>query len=141
MSNFSYLKKLEVKDKTTKYTIFQIQGEPSLILKPANESNKTYFNAILKRSRSNMRAIQAGHVNQVMIAEAREKDRDLFPQCIVMGWENVKDAEGKNVPFNREACTEFLQALPDWLFDEIRNFASNSANFADDIQINDPGNL
>jgi hypothetical protein len=138
--DFSHLKQLDVKDKTTKYTIYQVHGEPSLILKPANEANKTYFNAILKRSRRNVKAIQAGHVNQVMISEAREKDRALFPRCVVVGWENVQDAEGQDVPFSREACADFLQALPDWLFDEIRNFAGNSANFAEDVQVDDPGN-
>lgn len=130
--DFSHLQKLDVTNKTARYTIYQVSGEPVLILKPANEANKPYFNAVLKRSRRNVRAIQSGHVNQGMIAETRDKDRELFPKFVVVGWENVLDANGEKVPFSREVCEEFFRALPDWLFDEIRNFAGTSSNFAED---------
>jgi hypothetical protein len=130
--DFSHLQKLDVADKTARFTVYQIQGEPVLILKPANEANKPYFNAVLKRSRRNVRAIQAGHVNQVMIAETREKDRELFSKFVIVGWENVQDVNGEQVPFSSAACEEFLRALPNWLFDEIRNFAGMSLNFTED---------
>lgn len=131
--DFTHLKNLDVKNKTAEYPIFQIAGEPTLIMKPATEANKPYFNAVLKRSRRNLRAMRAGAVNQAMIAENREQDRELFPRHVVDGWRNVTDAKGKEVEFNRENCRDFLDALPDWIFDEIRNFAGDSANFAGDV--------
>jgi hypothetical protein len=130
--DFSHLQKLDIKDKTARYSFYQIRDEPTLILRPANEANKQYFNAVLSKSRKNVRAIQAGHVNQSMIAESRNKDRELYPSFVVVGWENVVDSQGEEVPFSSEACRDFLNALPDWLFDELRTFAAKSSNFAED---------
>lgn len=133
MTDFSHLKNLDVKDKSAQYTIHQIAGTPVLTIKPATEANKPYFNAVLKKSRRNVRALKAGAINQVMIAENREQDRDLFPKFVVTGWIGLTDAKGKEVEFNRENCEAFLRALPDWIFDEVRDFAGNSVNFADDM--------
>lgn len=133
MSNFSHLRALEVRDKTARCTIYQIKGEPVLVVRPATEANKPYFNAVLKRTRKNVRAVQAGAISQAMIAENRSEDRELFPKHVVVGWEGVSDSHGAAVPFSEEACAEFLEALPDWLFDEVRNFAGNSANFTDGV--------
>jgi hypothetical protein len=133
MTDFSHLKNLDVKDKTARCPIHQIAGAPVLIMKPATEANKPYFNAVLKKSRRNVRALKAGAINQVMIAENREQDRELFPRFVVTGWENVSDAEGNAVEFNRDNCEAYLRALPDWIFDEVRNFAGDSVNFAGDM--------
>lgn len=133
MTDFSYLKNLDVKNKTAHYPIHQIAGTPVLIMKPATEANKPYFNAVLKKSRRNVRALKAGAINQVMIAENREQDRELFPRFVVTGWEDLVDAKGEAVEFNRENCEAFLRALPDWIFDEVRNFAGDSINFTEDM--------
>lgn len=136
--DFSHLSKLEVKDRTAKYPIYQIEGEPVLIMRPANESNKPYFNSVLRKSRRNIRSLQVGAINQKMIDENREQDRILFPKHVIVGWENMPDSKGENVPFSSENCEAFLRALPNWIFDEIRNFASTSANFfGDPIQVGD----
>jgi hypothetical protein len=132
--DFSHLKNLDVKDRTARFPIHQIAGAPALILKPATEVNKPYFNAVLKRSRRNMRALKAGAINQVMIAENREQDRELFPKFVVIGWEDMTDSKGEDAEFNLENCEAFLRALPDWIFDEVRDFAGNSVNFTEDIQ-------
>jgi len=132
--DFSHLKNLDVKDRTARFPIHQIAGAPALIMKPATEANKPYFNAVLKRSRRNVRALKAGAINQVMIAENREQDRELFPKFVVTGWEGVTDSKGKDAEFNRENCEAFLRALPDWIFDEVRDFAGNSVNFTEDMQ-------
>jgi hypothetical protein len=133
MTDFSHLKTLDVKDKTARCPIHQIAGAPVLIMKPATEANKPYFNAVLKKSRRNVRALKAGALNQAMIAENREQDRELFPRFVVVEWEGVTDAGGEAVGFNRENCEDFLRALPDWVFDEIRNFAGDSINFTEDV--------
>lgn len=127
--SFDYLKALEVKSQTARFTIYQIVDEPVLIMKPATEANKPYFNAVLKRSRRNIRAVQSGSLSTALIAENRAEDRDLFPKFVVVDWDKVKDSAGEIVPFSQENCADFLEALPDWIFDEIRNFAGNSVNF------------
>lgn len=133
MSNFSHLKKLDVKDRTAKYQIFQIEGEPTLIMKPATEANKPYFNSVLKKSRRKVKAVQAGALNSKMIQENRDEDRELFPKAVVIGWEGIVDNKGKEVPFTTEDCAQFLEALPDWIFDQVRNFAASSENFAYEV--------
>jgi hypothetical protein len=130
--DFSHLKKLDITDRTADYLLHQIAGESVLVLKPAAEVNKPYFNAVLRKSRKNMRAVRSGVVNQAMIAENREQDRELFPKYVVVGWKNVRDSKGEIVEFNKENCDDFLRALPDWLFDEIRNFAADITNFVGD---------
>lgn len=131
--DFTHLKNLDVKDKTSDFPIYQIAGEPELILKPATEANKPYFNAVLKRTRRGMRALKAGAISQKMVADNREEDRELYPQHVIVGWRRVTDAQGENVPFSPESCRDFLEALPDWIFDEIRNFAGDSSNFTGEM--------
>jgi hypothetical protein len=131
--DFSHLKSLDVRDKTAPYTIHQIAGAPVLTVRPATEANKPYFNAVLKRSRNNVRALKAGALSQAMIAENREQDRELFPRFVVIGWADVVDSQGAVVPFTAANCADFLRALPDWIFDDLRNFAGDSVNFAGEM--------
>lgn len=133
MSDFSYLQNLEVSaTRTSRMTLHEIRGEPTLILKPATEANKPYFNSVLKRSRKYGRAIQAGNMTPGIIAENREEDRELYPSHIVAGWEGVVDSGNKPVKFSEAACRSFLKALPDWLFDNIRMYAATPSNFVND---------
>lgn len=136
MADFSHLSALEVaRDKTARLTLHQITVNgvsPTLILKPATEANKPYFNALLK---SAGRTIRSGVISAGVIEENREEDRDLFPKFVVDGWEDMVDATGKEAKCDKETAKQFLDALPDWLFDEVRNFASNTANYADIVDL------
>jgi len=135
MSNFNYLKKLEVEGKTARCEIHNIPGEPVLIVKPATEANKPYFNAVLRQSKRNVRAVQSGAINAAMLSENRNQDRELFPKFVVVGWEKVSDADGNFAEFTEENCRAFLDAMPDWLFDKIRNFAGDCSNFMEDAPV------
>lgn len=133
MSDFSHLQKLDVGvAQTVDYTFYQIDGEPILVVAPATDANKPYFNAVLRRSRKNVRALSAGSVSPGMIASNREEDRSLFVLHIIKGWRDVRDADGKEAEFTQDNVRNFLQALPDWIFDDLRTFAANPANFLDD---------
>ena len=130
--NFEHLKKLEVKG-TASFTIYQVEGEPKLILAPATEANKPYFNALLKRSRKNQRRLQGGSFTAAVIAENRDDDRELYPKHVVKGWEDVVNSEGEPAEFNQENVLAFLGALPNWLFDEVRTFATEASSFVEDV--------
>lgn len=137
MADFSHLSALEVaRDKTARLTLHQITVNgvsPTLILRPAAEVNKPYYNALLKRAG---RTIRSGVISVGVIEENREEDRELFPEYVMTGWDNMVDGEtGKDVKFSRDEAVDFLKALPDWLFDEVRNFASNTANYADVVDL------
>jgi len=132
--SFNQLKALELNDEmTAELTLHDIENpdgtSPTLFLAPATEVNKGYFNGLLRRSRKNMRNIQEQNFDTSMIKDNRDNDRVLYAKYIVKGWKNVKDDKGKDVPFNEENCQGFLEALPDWLFDKVRNFATIVRNF------------
>lgn len=126
--DFSHLKRLEVADRTAKYTIYQIEDEPVLIMKSATEANKPFFNAVLLETRA-ARNPQQIKTDAKTVKKNRNHDRKLFPKHVIVGWEGIKDASGKEVPFSKENCEAFLTSLPDWIFDGIRAFATDSANF------------
>lgn len=130
MANFKHLKSLDIQgQQTTRFTLYQVDGEPWLEIRPAAEVNRNYFNSLLKRSRKNLKRIRAGAVNAAQIAENRDEDRTLYPKHVVVGWGGVRNDEGVEVDFSVEDCAAFLRALPDWLFDELRVFASDVTNF------------
>jgi hypothetical protein len=135
MVEFNHLKKLEVKDNTAKLTLYDIADEPALVLKPATDVNKLYFNAVLKRTRKRVRAVQAGKLTSKMMEQNRNEDRELFPLYVVVDWENVNDSDGNHVEYTPENCASFLNALPNWIFDQVREFASKSGNFIEEIEI------
>ena len=131
---FGHLKQLEVGEKTARFTLPIIEGV--LILKPATEANKPYFNKVLKSSRQrNLRIARTKTVDADALVEGRENDRELFPLYVVVGWEKVTDESGKIVEFSIEECQSFFEQLPDWMLDEIRHFASDVSNFIDIMDV------
>lgn len=140
---FKGLKNLEVKaSKVADFTFYQIEGEPVLHLAPATEANKPYFNALLKVSRKNQSRIMKGNFTAGVIAENRDNDRVLYPKYIVKGWSRMEKVCG-DLPCTPDNVRAFLDQLPDWLFDDVRNFATDSQNFIDlDVDVEETaGNL
>lgn len=110
-----------------KYELYYLDGEPCLYLKPAGETNQDYFKAMISRIKK-----APARLNQVTsgrVKEDRNEDREMFAKYVVKDWSNIRDADQKLVPFNQANCLEFLNALPDHLFDDLRNFAKNLDNF------------
>ena len=134
MVDFSHLSQLDVKkEKTVNYRLYQIEDEPTLVLSSATEANKPYFNALLRKSKKNLRAIQSKAINVDTVTKNREEDKALYAKYIVKGWCGVKDASGNDVEFSEENASDFLYSLPNWIFDEIRSFASDIQNFVDEL--------
>ena len=143
MADYGYLKDLEVSpDKTARYTLHQITVNgltPVLIVAPATEANKPYFNALLKRAGKSARAVRAGAISAGMIEENRDEDKILYPKHVIKGWENLVDGKtGEVTKFSVRECTDFINALPDWLFDDLSKFCGNPASFTElmDVQVN-----
>lgn len=139
MADFSHFDALAVKaETTTDYQLTQISingMSPTLKLRPATEANSAYFNAALRSSSRRLRAVQAGGVNADMLEEQRRLDKDLFPRHVMVGWKDMTDANGDDVPFTGEAAKDFVHALPDWIFDAVREHAGAPANFVDVVDI------
>lgn len=125
MTDFGQLK--VKKQDSQKYVFWNIVGEPVLIVKHAGESNKDYFNEMLRRAEHVQKRRQKLSVE--LIRDNRNRDRELYPKFIVIGWEKVVDAKGDAVPFSMENCNAFLKAIDDDEFDGLREFCREAANF------------
>lgn len=146
MAKFNFSRLAVDATRTARFVMHQvaINGKtPYLVMRPATEATKAYYNAVLKRAGKSVKQVQAGAINAGMLSDNRDDDRRLYPQHIVTDWGYIKedrsevpgmmpDEDGNDTPFSRENCAEFLQALPDWLFDEARQFAGNTLNFVED---------
>lgn len=139
MGKFDYLKSDSVTvGARARYTFHNISvngKSPTLVIAPAAEPNKPYFNAMLKQSGSRVRRAARGKMDAGMIAESRAEDRVLFPQFVVKEWEDTVDEDGMEVPFTKDDCADFLNALPDDEFDDLRNYAATLDNFRKGIAI------
>jgi hypothetical protein len=142
MSKFNHIREQRIKgDKTVEYFLDQISVNgktPVLVVRPATEANKPYFNAQIKRSARTARRVSSGKITAAVIEQNRNEDRDLFPQHVIVDWRNVCDGEGNPVPFSKPDCADFLDALPDWVFDDLRNFCSAPGNFSPELEEIDP---
>lgn len=133
MTDFSHLQKHALTaERTAEFTFYQLAGEPTFIVVSASDTNRDFTNAVLKRSGKNMRRVRNGAMTAGMLKEARDQDRELYPRYIIKGWLNVQDAKGKSVAFTPGVCHEYLKALPDYLFDELRAYCDMPANFLEE---------
>lgn len=139
MTDFSYLKKVDVKNNDAKeYHINQISvagKTPVLLVAAATESNTVYYNALLRDAIKNARKVRKGGVSAEMMKKNRDQDRELYPKYVIKGWRDIVDNSGAVVPFSQEACSDFINDLPDWIFDDIRNYCSDPTNFVEEFDL------
>lgn len=142
MVDFSHLKKHAVQgDKPRKFTM--VYGDESVTLHclPAGESNKDFWNAVLRKVASAPSTSPAA--NDKTAAKNRIEDAKAFAKYCLVGWDEdpkdksqnpMLDAKGKVVPFSDEAAESFLLAVAEhahYAFDELRTWIANERNFTD----------
>ena len=139
MANFDYLDNLEVTNtKTARYIMAPVQllGKAvEFTVKPATQANPAYFNEFLRRNKAVTRAFATGNISVDLLEENRGQIKELFCKYIAVGWKNVVDGKGDPVGFTRETCAEFLDKLPDWIFDEMFIFCNQASNFAGSVEL------
>jgi len=110
-----------------------LPGAPVLLVAPATEANKSYFEARLKISNRMKRAMGPNtEITAGAISTNRDQDRKLYGQFIVRGWPKPPvDTKGQPVEFSRDRAIELINAIPDWVFDDISAFCREPANFLD----------
>jgi len=133
MTDFSHLRLYDVaSDDTAELELCQLEGSPVLVVAPATDTNRGYFNALLKRNKTYARRLKAGGVTPELLSKNRNEDRVLYARFVLKGWKGVVDSAGASVDFNVENATAFLKALPDWIFDDVRSFAAEPSSFVAD---------
>lgn len=129
-------KALEVRDAMSWMDLPEISPNARLLLKPGDDSNPAYYDAMLRKSGTRKRLIaRRQEVSAEDIAQNRADDRELYPMRVMAGWEGVEDTEGNAVPFSRDACAEFCSKLPGWIFDRVRNYAATPEQFLAEDEI------
>lgn len=128
-------------DKTREYFFDVIVGEPSIITRPAHDTNPAFLDERLRLAteRASKLANEPRKPNSGTptvddykreIEEGREADRRLISSVCATGWGTPpKDAKGKDVKFSEENCLAFLRALPDYILDPFRAYVQNIYNF------------
>lgn len=113
---------------TAEFPFFEYEGDPTLVVKFAGESNKVYFNQVLKKMEEWNR--RKRKLDAKYLSDMRDLDRELFPQYVVVGWKNVTDPSGKEIPFTQENCADYLKnVLDDDQFESLRSYAKDASNF------------
>jgi hypothetical protein len=122
---FAKIKQLNVSEGATRsYAFDAIEGRPSLRVASATQSNPGYLNAVLKDKRLGKRR----KLDVAAMSENRNNDRDLYAKFVTKGWETPA-LRDDGTPATNEDIRSFLDALPDDLFDELRTFCGDPANF------------
>lgn len=117
------------------YTFEELEGAPVVMTRPATSANSRYNNARLKalgkRTGSGRKRLR---VNAVTVEAARKEDADLLSKFCVTGWGDRApvDSTGAEVTFSAETARDFFLAIPDWMFDDFRNWVSEPLNFVGD---------
>lgn len=138
MSNFDF-SNLQIENAEAWMELPELSPGARILLRPATDANKFYYNALLRVSGARARRMaRSDKMHPEDIAKNREEDRQLFPKYVLRGWENIRDRQNNQVPFSRETAKEFCEKIPDWLMDRIRNFAGSPENFTADDQEPDP---
>lgn len=134
---FEHLSKLEIqKDRTRKYSLHELGEGVALEVAPAMQSNKGYYNALLKSSSKLETGAKTRRGVDVDIADVADKtrndERQLYGEYVVIGWCGICNSQGEEVPFSREAAMELMQKLPDYMFDRLRVFCAQPANWTEE---------
>lgn len=116
-------------DDTRPMTLFNLDGEPELLVRYAGEANKPYFNELLRRNQKLARTLRGRALDTSIMEKTRDSDRVLYAKFIVTGWNRVVNRGGHPVEFTEDNCLAFLKALPPEEFDEVRAFCTNQYNF------------
>lgn len=108
----------------------------SITIHRAGGSNKRFaqiLSAKMKPYRHQLdRGMLADEVSRRILFEA-------YAEGIVVGWKNVKDADGNEMAFTKENVVKLFSDLPD-LFSDIRLQAENAALFREEQEKADEKN-
>src|SRR5262245_48481461 len=102
----------------------------------ASMANEPYAKRMEAKVKPFRRQIQNETIERALLAGIV---REVFAETIVLGWENVEDADGNTQPFTKENCLKLFNDLPD-LFEDIQEQAQRAALFRADIREADAKN-
>lgn len=106
------------------------KGKDMLIkVRRAGGANKAYQKAITNKMRPFQRQIQTGTMDNGV---ADQLILDVYAETVVIGWENIEDENGNELPFSVENVKKVFSDLPD-LAADVRSQAQEIAIFRADV--------
>lgn len=146
MGRFDHLKALEVTGASRsdyvvrglKSTLPGCEGKVTVTLSPSSAKDNrdlvkwSMSNAEYEKER--VKSIQDVIADKELTAHdindvVRVGDRRIYAEVICKGWEGVQDHTGKPVKFSKASALEWLEAIPSWAFDDMREHAQDPRNF------------
>lgn len=101
----------------------------SIRIARAGGANTRYSKLLEAATKPYRRQLQ----NETMDNDVAESlTQKVYAQAVVLGWENVEDADGNPMEFNVDNCVKLFKDLPD-LWADIQNQATRAALFRQDI--------
>ena len=132
MGQFDHIKKKTETSETVRFEMPEIGRDCYLIVAQATESNRPFFNALLRfqnAHRRGFRQARQGQLNADQMDQELSRDLSLYREHIVKGWGGINDGDGNPVEFTKEDCRDLFEAIPNSLFNEIRVFCQQPMNF------------
>jgi hypothetical protein len=115
-------------------TFYDLPGEPWVRVRPAGDLNRAYFAEVLASSTKSRKRLMRGKIDAEMLERNRQLDRKLFPKHVAGGeWGGwIDDETGEPVAYSADGFRELCEQLPPDIFDELRAFCNEPANFRED---------
>lgn len=108
----------------------------SITIHRAGGSNKKFANILSAKMKPYRHQLDRGIMDDEISARIL---REAYAEGVVVGWNNVKDAEGKEMPFSKENVIKLFTDLPD-LFADVRTQAENVSLFREEQEKADEKN-
>lgn len=104
-------------------------GDQRIKVARAGGANKSFQKALTTKMRPFRRQLETGTMD---VAVADTLMLDVYAETVVLGWENIEDQDGNELPFSVENVKQLFADLPD-LAADVRSQAQEIAIFRADI--------
>ena len=111
-------------------------GDFQITIARAGGSNQAHDRMLEKLTKPYRRAIQNETIDHNLSIDLMMQ---VYAKTVVLGWKNVTDEKGNDIPFSSEACLQMFRDNRDFFFD-VQSQATKMALFKKDIQEFEAGN-
>lgn len=91
----------------------------------AGGANDTYLKRLEAKSKPHRRSIQHETIERVQLENIV---KEVYAETVVIGWENVEDRDGNDMPYTKDNVLKLFADLPD-LYADIQQQAQSAALF------------
>jgi hypothetical protein len=135
-SEFKTNKSAEIEGVEVPYSKNDDGTIPTFRIARMGRSNSNYRKTLERETRPFRRQMELETLSNEMADEITLK---VFVSSILLGWNNVQDENGQEIPFNQENAIALMRNLPD-LYDDLSNKASKASLFRDAMMERDSKN-